>query len=197
MHLILFGFKGSGKTYFGQLAAHQLNREFLDTDDLIAFEYGKNNPPASIRQIHKNIGERAFRALEAKVAHSIQLSSATIVALGGGTLTTHDLIDFFQQTGQLVYLEASFKTIEQRILRNTIPSFVDPKNPIDSLFEIYQQRKLLYESIPAYKINVDSLNDASIVSKICSIEKPLPKRKESLRSELNSVELLVQRSHVF
>lgn len=184
MHLILFGFKSSGKTHFGRLAAQQLNREFLDTDDLVMFEYAKNNPTASIRQIHQNIGETDFRSLEAKAVSSIQLRRAAVIALGGGTFITRNLIDFFQQMGQLIYLEANFKTIEKRILKNNqptpsnlnlsifqVPSFIDQKNPLKSLFEIYQQRKLLYESIPAYKINVDSLNTDSIISEICSIER--------------------------
>ena len=41
MHLILFGFPGSGKTHFGKKLAKQLNRPFVDTDDLLCALYQK------------------------------------------------------------------------------------------------------------------------------------------------------------
>lgn len=152
MSIILFGFKGCGKTYYGKRLSLLLNLPFIDTDDLIIRLYGEL---LSVREIHATLGEEAFRSLETKAIHQLQGSLNAVIALGGGAVLDPTNIDHLQKIGHLVYLKASFQTIKQRILNSEIPSFVDPKRPFESLKEIYEKRILVYEKIPAQWIDVD------------------------------------------
>ncbi|MDP1608279.1 MAG: shikimate kinase [Chlamydiales bacterium] len=152
MSIILFGFKGCGKTYHGKRLSLLLNLPFIDTDDLIVKLYGEQLP---IREIHSKLGEEAFRSLEAKAIHQLQASLNAVIALGGGAVLNPVNVGHLQNIGQLVYLKASFETIKERILKEEIPSFVDATRPFESLKEIYEKRILIYEKIPAQWMDVD------------------------------------------
>ena len=56
MSIILCGFQGIGKTYFGTIAAHKLGLPFFDVDEEIL----KNNKEVSIRSLCLQIGELNF-----------------------------------------------------------------------------------------------------------------------------------------
>ncbi|MBX9744175.1 MAG: shikimate kinase [Chlamydiales bacterium] len=152
MSVILFGFKGCGKTYYGKRLSLLLNLSFIDTDDLIVSLYGEQLP---IREIHSTLGEKAFRSLETKVIHQLHSSLNAVIALGGGAVLDPTNVAYLQKIGQLVYLKARFETIKHRIIKDGIPSFVDIKRPFESLKEIYEKRILIYEKIPAQWIDVD------------------------------------------
>jgi len=170
MNIILFGFKGSGKTHLGKLLSIALKRPFMDTDDLMIKLYEeKHGKQLSIREIHQLLGEADFRVLEKTAIHNLQPSSPCVIALGGGAALDLDNINYLQKVGQLVYLKVSFNTIQKRILNGLIPSFVDSKNPIESLHQIYQQRIPVYESIAARCIDADFLNEADCIKTIRSL----------------------------
>lgn len=170
MNIILFGFKGCGKTHFGERLAAQLHKPFIDTDHLIIELYAqRTGDHRSIREIHQTLGDLSFRSLESDAIHLLENISDSVIALGGGVALNPDHIDFLQTIGQLIYLEASFDTIQKRVFSQGIPSFVDPKNPIESLRTIYHDRKPIYESIPARRINTDQLDEAGVLAAIISI----------------------------
>ena len=155
MNIILFGFKGSGKTHLGKLLSIAMNRPFIDTDDLIV----KLNNGRSVREIYQTLGEENFRILEKEIIRQLQPQNA-VIALGGGAVLDPETATYLQTIGQMVYLKASFKTIQKRLL--SLPSFVDS---IESLHQIYQQRLPIYESIPALCIDVDLLGEADILTR--------------------------------
>jgi shikimate kinase len=170
MHLILFGFKSCGKTYFGKLIAKKLNRLFIDTDDLVIQAYQQQtNSLYTIRQIYEILKETDFRKLEATSLSAIKLSSPSVIALGGGTLLNHQSVSFFQALGHLVYLKTPFDTLRERILQKDLPSFIDSKNPVESLYEIYQKRTAIYELIPAQRIEMDATHEDDLMEKFSSI----------------------------
>ena len=57
--VVLFGYRGTGKTAIGTMLARRLGVPFLDTDALIEQKSGRTIP-----DIFKNDGEERFRALE-------------------------------------------------------------------------------------------------------------------------------------
>ncbi len=142
MNLIIFGFKASGKTSLGKMISSYLNCPFVDTDDLIAKEHG-----LSVREIHKKLGDLKFRELEKKVIRGLRSLKHSVIALGGGTVLDPENVAFLQTQGKLIYLKASFETVCERIFKEGIPSFVDPKDPVASLKKIYLERVPIYESI--------------------------------------------------
>ncbi|OGN64419.1 MAG: hypothetical protein A3E80_04050 [Chlamydiae bacterium RIFCSPHIGHO2_12_FULL_49_9] len=139
MHLIFFGFKGCGKTGLGKKIARISNRPFIDLDDLFA------EPP---RSLYPKLGEEKFRKLESELLFSLKPKTPSVIALGGGTVLKSQNISFLQSIGLLIYLERSFEEIKKNL--EALPSFA--KN-WEHLRQIYLQRKPIYESIKALKLD--------------------------------------------
>lgn len=128
MNLILFGFKGVGKTYYGRKLAAESGRPFIDTDELLG------NP----RELYKRLGETKFREEESKVIHGLVGTKGAIIAVGGGAILHNG--EVLKSLGTLVYLD-----LEPRI---------DPETAFDYK-KAYIERKPIYESIDAIRITDD------------------------------------------
>lgn len=165
MSIILFGFKGCGKTHFGKLLSKELNYPFIDIDalimDLYATEHEKTLP---IHEIHSLLTDINFRVLEKKAIHSLNKNAHAVIALGGGSVLDLDNVAYLQTIGKLVYLRSNFETLQDRIFKIRAPSFVDPTNPLTSLQSIYKQRLPIYESIPAICIDIDILDEKECIN---------------------------------
>ena len=92
--IFLYGAPASGKSTLGKALAERLGAGFVDLDERIVAEAGM-----SIPEIFKTRGEPAFRDIESKVLRDVicatgeklatlnfELSTLTVVSLGGGTL---------------------------------------------------------------------------------------------------------------
>ena len=159
MNIILFGFKGVGKTHFGKLLSLHLNRPFIDTDDLMG-------PLLSSREIYETLGEKGFRKMEEEIVETLASQSDSVIALGGGTVLSVSNVRLLQKIGRLIYLRSHFDPLKERILKNGPPSFIDPKNPIESLHQVYLERLPIYEAIQAESIDVDLLDEKAVLAKI-------------------------------
>ena len=77
-NIIFTGFMGTGKTTVGKMLAEKLGREFIDTDDLIEERQG-----LSIPEIFDQLGEAAFRKMEAEIAKELGQSKGLVISTGG------------------------------------------------------------------------------------------------------------------
>src|SRR5689334_18525522 len=103
MNLLLFGFKASGKTHFGQLLAHKMHRPFIDTDDLLLELYKKETGQSKkAKQIYEKLGEKGFRELEKRTLYLLKEVQNSIIALGGGAVLDPENVLFLQKVGALV-----------------------------------------------------------------------------------------------
>ncbi len=150
--LILFGFKSVGKTTLGKRFSLSLGLPFIDTDDLLVARYQK-----TVRELYRDGGEDLFRKREKEIILSLDPQPA-VIALGGGAVLDKENLSHLQTIGQLIYLKANFETVKKRIFSQSIPSFIDPQNPEDSLRGLYEKRVALYEQIPALVIEVELLD---------------------------------------
>lgn len=157
MNLILFGFKGSGKTHFGKLLAHKLDRPFLDTDDLIVEIYGQTG--LSIRQIYHEVGETEYRVLEAEAIRRLEGQQNSVIALGAGAILNPVNRQQLEKLGKLIYLETSLETL----IKRKIDPAVGPIEPL------YHHRIPLYRAIPAIKINTDLFDETTILEKLYAL----------------------------
>ena len=110
-HVFLTGYMGSGKSSVGALLAKQLERPFYDLDKEIERE-----DLLSVSDIFKFRGEEYFRIIESEVLQKLVITSTPAVfALGGGTLTQSENINFVLNHGDLIYLETSVQRLVQRL----------------------------------------------------------------------------------
>ncbi len=170
MNLILFGFKGAGKTHFGKLLALKMHRPFIDMDDLILELYAKETGKVrSHREIYRELGEEGFRAFEKKAVRTLVHVENAIVALGGGTVLDPENVEFLQKIGELVYLVAEPEKLKRRIFKEELPAMLDPKDPEDSFWQMIQERGPIYRSIRARSVDTDALDEPGVLAALSSI----------------------------
>jgi shikimate kinase len=112
MKIFLTGFPGCGKTFFGKAASSQLKLPFFDTDQLIEAESGN-----SIEEIFRKNGEDFFRKKETDVLKSLNSKRKGLIATGGGTPCFNDNMDWMNENGLTVYLEASAAFLYHRLVK--------------------------------------------------------------------------------
>ena len=145
MNIILCGFMGSGKTTVGTELAKIMGRKFIDTDEMIERQQG-----VAIKAIFTVHGEDYFRDLEHKCCCDIEKKKNCVVSTGGGALTFQRNVDALKKSGKVVFLDADFDVICQRIGNSkTRPLFQDR----DKAFELYNQRREKYLSAADYVVD--------------------------------------------
>ncbi len=146
-NIILCGFMGAGKTAVGKALAKVMNYNFIDTDELIEKEQ-----KITIKEIFEKYGEQYFRDLEHEVCKKIADMEKTIVSTGGGVMTYQRSCDAIKKGGKVIFLDASFYVICERIGEDdTRPLFKD-KAKAENL---YNERKEKYKAASDIVINGD------------------------------------------
>ncbi|MBR7110412.1 MAG: shikimate dehydrogenase [Clostridia bacterium] len=131
MNVVLFGMPSCGKTTLGRLVSHNLDREFIDTDELIKEKTGKS--PATLI---KESGEKVFRDIESDVIKSVAKLSGKVISLGGGGVLREENVDALRQNGIMVYVDRALELL------------VDDDRPITKqkgVQKLFAERKDIYE----------------------------------------------------
>lgn len=145
MNIVLCGFMGSGKTTVGLELAKIMGRKFIDTDDMIEREQG-----VAIKAIFTVHGEEYFRNLEFACCKKISAMKNCVVSTGGGALTFKRNVDALKQGGRIVFLDADFDVICQRIGNTrTRPLFQDR----EKARALYDERRPKYLSAADYVVD--------------------------------------------
>lgn len=146
-NIVLCGFMGSGKTVVGKELAKILGVKFVDTDELIEKEQG-----VAIKAIFATHGEDYFRDLEYEMCKKVAEMNGVVVSTGGGAMTFRRNVDAIKEGSKVVFLDASFDVICDRIGDSTTrPLFQDK----EKAKKLYDERKDKYRSAADYVINGD------------------------------------------
>jgi shikimate kinase len=101
-HLVLVGLMGAGKTTVGKRCAEQLDRSFVDTDELVVDVAGM-----PFDELWAAEGESGFRARERIAVADVAASpAALVIACGGGAVLDPDNRRALRASGFVVWLEA-------------------------------------------------------------------------------------------
>lgn len=139
---VLIGMPGSGKTTIGKALAKDLNRIFVDTDQLIEQREGR-----SIPEIFEKDGEAYFRRLEAEIAIEIGKEKSRVIATGGGMILQKKAIDGLRQNGEIIWIKAPLEMLG----REGRPLSEGSK----ALEKLWEQREPLYSKYADKIINRD------------------------------------------
>jgi len=110
MRLFLIGFMGSGKSHVGSQLAERMQLPFIDLDNQIEIAQQR-----LIRTIFEMDGEMAFREMERAALHELLKHQNIIIACGGGTPCFFDNMEWMNQHGITIYLEASVNILLERL----------------------------------------------------------------------------------
>jgi shikimate kinase len=124
-HLVLIGYRGSGKTSVGKNLAKILGLDYLDTDIAIQEKAGR-----SVKEIFADHGEAAFRDMETEILEELVshrgTAQPTVIATGGGMVMREHNRRLLKQLGTVIWLQVSAKTALDRILGD---SFTGEQRP--------------------------------------------------------------------
>ena len=148
----LIGFMGTGKSTVGHLLAKELNRTFIDTDELIVEKAGME-----ITEIFKKQGEDYFRALEEVILKQIISRDDLVVSTGGGFIVNSGNIEIMHNSGILITLIAAPEIIYERVKDYNDRPLLDVDNPIEEI-------KTLLFSRASYYIKSDYIVDTSSIT---------------------------------
>lgn len=145
-NIALIGFMGSGKTTVGKILAKNMDMKFVDIDKKISAE-----EKMSINDIFDKFGERYFREIEREITLREASGNNTIISTGGGVIIDNYNIKNLKKTSFVVYLNATFDCIENRIKNSRTRPLADEK-----MHDLYESRKMLYAISCDCIIDIDS-----------------------------------------
>lgn len=135
--IILIGMPAVGKSTVGVVVAKRLGYEFIDTDLLIQKQENR-----LLKEIIEDEGIDGFLKIENQVNCDVQAERA-VISPGGSVVYCQEAMEHYKKIGVVVYLRASFETINNRI-RNAQNRGVVLKEG-QTLERLYEERVKLFE----------------------------------------------------
>ncbi len=169
--IYLTGFMGSGKSTIGPILANTLGWNFFDLDNVI-----EKKENSSVSRIFEEKGEAYFRKLESETLIELSSTENSIIALGGGTITTKSNVEVLKKTGKIIYLRISPESAYYR-LRHKRDRPILTKNGtvnlgkiefINKINNLLDKRKEFYEQADII-IDADKISLGKTVDKIVKL----------------------------
>lgn len=151
-HIVLVGMMGVGKSSVGRVLARRLDRELLDSDEMIEAHTGR-----SVRDIWIEDGEEAFRVLEAEVlAQAIGREQPSIIAAAGGVvLSETNRTVLKRDDAHVVWLVADVDVLLDRVKNGMHRPLLDD-DPEGTLHTMHEERSDLYQDVADAIVSVDN-----------------------------------------
>ena len=162
-NIILVGFMGTGKSVVGKKLAAKLNKDFVESDDMI--EAREKMP---IRDIFEKKGEPYFRRVEKEVIKEASSRKNVVISAGGGAIVDEENFNNLKNSGTLICLKASPDTILKRatdLKTRPLLNVPDPKKRIE---ELLKKREPYYNKAN-FIIDTDNLSIEQVVLKITDL----------------------------
>lgn len=137
--IFLIGMMGAGKTTVGRVLARRLDRQFIDSDEVIETRCGVKIP-----LIFEIEGEAGFRARERAVIEELSALGNTVLATGGGAILSPETRRLLSERGTVIYLRASPADLHRRLRNDRNRPLLMTDDPLRRLEELYAQRDPLY-----------------------------------------------------
>ena len=100
---------GSGKTKIGKLLAKKSHREFIDVDEFIEKETGKDSA-----EHLAELGDAEFLKFEAQLVQKIEIENAVIAASGSVPLVSEG-IEHLKKNAFAIWLKPPIEILEKRV----------------------------------------------------------------------------------
>ncbi len=142
--IYLVGYMGAGKSTVGRKLAERLNMEFIDTDIFLENRFRRR-----IVDMFAEVGEQSFRKRERYAIEDLSGMENAVIATGGGLPCHSDNMSLLLDTGLVIYLEATDKSLCKRLelCKRTRPSVKDKSGQelLQHIQEAMQTRRPIYE----------------------------------------------------
>ena len=161
-NIYLVGMPGAGKSTIGKKLAKVLGYVFIDLDARIEAQEKLN-----ISEIFESKGEAYFRKAEHQCLLKTQHEQSVLFATGGGTPCYYNQMEWMNENGLTIYLEAAPQLLTDRIVagESKRPLF-EGKNPneiLQYIMQLLEARKDCYEQAKL-KIKIPANNLQTIAT---------------------------------
>lgn len=157
IRIILIGYMGAGKTTVGKALAKELGVMFYDLDWYIESRMRK-----TVAEIFAERGEAGFREIERNMLHEVAEFEDVVVSCGGGTPCFFDNIDYMNQQGQTLYLQASPDVLAKHLrMGKGVRPLIQGKNDEELLAFIHEslEKRNPFYTKARYILNVDLMDN--------------------------------------
>ena len=165
MNLFLIGYRCTGKTSIGKSIAESIDWSFVDADNMLVGESGKQ-----IKDIVDAEGWQAFRRRERSTLKQICKKKRQVVATGGGVVLDADNVRAMRASGIIIGLGATADTIRKRMLQDITTATFRPaltdKGLVEEIEEMLSKRNPCYESASDFFIHTDGIPVVEITQTI-------------------------------
>jgi len=162
LRIVLIGFMGAGKSTAGPILAERLGWRFIDAD-----HYLQKRSGATIADLFFNLGETAFRRMEAEAFAELHRERDLVLALGGGAIESESIRSLLQQSNNtcVVFLSAPLDVLIKRC----------DQQPDASIRPVLRQRDALgqrfHSRLPHYQrahitVDTEDLHPDKVVDRI-------------------------------
>jgi shikimate kinase len=166
-NIVLIGFMGCGKSTIGRKLANAIGYEFLDTDELIEQKTGRK-----ISDIFASDGEEVFRQMETDLLQELsETVTGKVLATGGGMPMREENRALMRQVGTVVFLEASIKTILERLANDTTRPLAAGKDREKRLRPLYEKRYPLYREAAEVVVDTEGKSFYGILEELIPLKK--------------------------
>lgn len=162
-HIILIGFKHTGKSVIGEALARRLYLPFVDLDNVTAqLNTQKTKETLTCRQIVNQYTENYFRKLEQEAFQQCIATTPSIISLGGGT-PINEAIHPMLAEQVVIHITAPQGIVFERILVTGRPGFIDQDaNMLETFENLWERRQLVYAKLQQLTIINHKSIDASV-----------------------------------
>jgi len=164
-HLVLIGYRGTGKSTVAQSLAAALARPWVDADHELTRRAGR-----SISQIFADDGEPTFRRLESETLEELLGREPSVIATGGGVVLSVANRQRLAGAGTIVWLRATPESIIDRLQRDASTAGMRPalteRGGLEEIVELLAKRSPLYAELAAQVIDTDDKTPAAVAAEI-------------------------------
>ena len=131
-NIVLIGMPGCGKTTVGKQLAQQLGMDFIDTDEEIVRQDGRE-----ISQIFAQEGEQGFRDKESAAIAQVAPRQHAVISTGGGAVLRRENMHLLGQNGRVYFIDRPLEQLEATQDRPLSSNRQDLARRYQERYEIY------------------------------------------------------------
>jgi len=151
---------GVGKSVLGKKLAKRLEYKFLDIDEVIKKQIG-----LELQEIIDKFGEKRVLEIEEEIVLNLGYVNNYIISPGGSIIYSKKAMLFLKKISKIIFLHASFKSIERRLLNINTRGIIGLKEK--NLKELYKERNPLYKKYADIVIRVpDNIDVTNLFKKL-------------------------------
>jgi len=139
MNILLLGMPGSGKTKVGKLLAQKLECDFIDVDEFILRETGKDSA-----EHLAELGDEKFLEFEAKLVQKMDVQDAVISASGSVPLVEEG-IEHLKKDAFAIWIKPSVEILKARVAKRDSGSSRIVGASTKTMEEIWDWREKEYQ----------------------------------------------------